>query len=106
MPGKDDEVSPVCDNWHSIEEPGGNPYAPPGAGRLQGAAPKEGSRLLAWLTATEGRMWRFIAVFGFAVTMVFGAIGAADLTVEVTPGSIRIAPAGSAHVAPIPAGGE
>jgi hypothetical protein len=107
MPGEDDEVSPACDNRHPFEEPGGNLYAPPVAGGLQGPPARgEGPRLLTWLTATEGRVLRVIAMIGVVVTMVFFGIGAANVEVEVTPGSIHIAPAGSVHVAPIPVGDE
>lgn len=102
MPGEDGGMSPACDRRHSIEEPGGNPYAAPVAGGLRGPARADGHRLLTWLTATEGRMWRFIVVTAFAVTMVFVGIGFANVEIDVSPGSVRIAPAGSVQVAPVP----
>lgn len=106
MPGEDGGMSPACDRRHTFEEPGGNPYAPPAATGLQTAASDEGHRLLTWLMATEGRFWRSIVVIAFAVTMVFVGIGAAHVQIDVSPGSVRIAPAGSTHVAPIPVGVE
>ncbi|WP_236004563.1 hypothetical protein [Amycolatopsis pittospori] len=101
MPGEDGGMSPACDRRHTIEESGENPYAPPVAGGLQRAAREEGGRLLDWLTATEGRMWRFIVLVAFAVTMVFVGIGFSNVEIDVTPGSVRIAPVGSAQVAPV-----
>ncbi|WP_410675394.1 hypothetical protein [Amycolatopsis sp. cmx-4-68] len=102
MPGEGGEVSPACDNRHPIEEPGGNPYVPPAAGGLQGPAREEGHRLLAWLTATEERMWRFIVISAFAVTTVFVGIGFSNVEIDVKPGLVRIVPVGVVRDTPIP----
>jgi hypothetical protein len=64
-----------------------------------GRSPRVGHRLLTCPTATERRMWRFIMIIAFAVTMVFVTIGRSNVDLDETTGSIRIGPAGAAHVA-------